>query len=200
MRKQKMMDRPFLHWHDGLLDRDRAVFADELIQAVGMSWNGQCTYQEWIARKTMRQQMNELRMKAHMTKILVIDDDARDRELLAAVLEERGYEVILADNGGTGLMLCHRQTPDAVVLDLNMPRIDGRSLLRQLRILHPTLPVVVFSGLRTEEIEQEMLNQGATAFIQKAFSLDQLGAALQEVLPFPTQANSWMARTPGSSV
>ena len=124
-----------------------------------------------------------------MTKILVIDDDARDRGLLVAVLEERGYEVILADNGGAGLMLCHRRTPDAVVLDLNMPGIDGRSLLRQLRILHPTLPVVVFSG-RTEEVEQEMLNQGATAFIQKAFSLDQLGSALQEVLPSPTQADS----------
>jgi CheY-like chemotaxis protein len=123
-------------------------------------------------------------MKAHMTKILVIDDDARDRGLLVAVLEERGYEVISADNGGAGLMLCHRRTPDAVVLDLNMPGIDGRTILRQLRILHPTLPVVVFSG-RTEEVEQEMLNQGATAFIQKAFSLDQLGSALQEVLPSP---------------
>ena len=119
-----------------------------------------------------------------MTKILVIDDDARDRGLLVAVLEERGYEVISADNGGAGLMLCHRRTPDAVVLDLNMPGIDGRTILRQLRILHPTLPVVVFSG-RTEEVEQEMLNQGATAFIQKAFSLDQLGLALQEVLPSP---------------
>jgi CheY-like chemotaxis protein len=129
-------------------------------------------------------------MKAHMTKILVIDDDASDRDLLAAVLTKRGYEVILADNGGTGLMLCHRRTPDAVVLDLNMPGIDGRSILRQLRILHPTLPVVVFSGHSTEEIEQEMLNQGATACIPKAFSLDQLGSALQEVLPSPTQADS----------
>jgi DNA-binding NtrC family response regulator len=73
-----------------------------------------------------------------MTKILVIDDDASDRGLLVAVLEERGYEVILADKVGAGLMLCHRGTPDAVVLDLNMPGIDGRSLLRQLRILHPT--------------------------------------------------------------
>ena len=125
-----------------------------------------------------------------MTKILVIDDDARDRDLLRAVLTKRGYEVILADNGGTGLMLCHRRTPDAVVLDLNMPGIDGRSILRQLRTLHPTLPVVVFSGHSTEEIEQEMLNQGATACIQKAFSLDQLGSALQEVLPSPTQADS----------
>ena len=125
-----------------------------------------------------------------MTKILVIDDDARDRDLLAAVLTKRGYEVILADNGGTGLMLCHRRTPDAVVLDLNMPGIDGRSILRQLRILHPTLPVVVFSGHSTAEIEQEMLKQGATACIQKAFSLDQLGSALQEVLPSPTQADS----------
>jgi len=125
-----------------------------------------------------------------MTKILVIDDDARDRGLLVAVLEERGYEVIWADSGGAGLTLCHRRTPDAVVLDLNMPGIDGRSLLRQLRILHPALPVVVFSGHSTEEVEQEMLNQGATAFIQKAFSLDQLGLALQEVLPSPTQADS----------
>jgi len=125
-----------------------------------------------------------------MTKILIIDDDALDRGLLVAVLEERGYEVILADNGGAGLMLCHRRTPDAVVLDLNMPGIDGRSLLRQLRILHPTLPVVVFSGHSTEAVQQEMLNQGATACIQKAFSLDQLGSALQEVLPSPAQADS----------
>ena len=124
-----------------------------------------------------------------MTKILVIDDDARDRGLLVAVLEERGYEVILADNAGAGLTLCHRRTPDAVVLDLNMPGIDGRSILRQLRILHPTLPVVVFSGHSTEEVEEEMLNQGATAFIQKAFSLHQLGLALQEVLPSPSSSN-----------
>jgi CheY-like chemotaxis protein len=129
-------------------------------------------------------------MKVHMTKILVIDDDARDRGLLVAVLEERGYEVILADDGLAGLTLCHRQIPDAVVLDLNMPGIDGRSILQQLRILHPTLPVVVYSGHSSEEIEQEMLNQGATAFIQKEFSLDHLGAALQEVLPSPTQADS----------
>jgi len=125
-----------------------------------------------------------------MTKILVIDDDARDRGLLVAVLEERGYEVILADNGGTGLMLCHRGAPDAVVLDLDMPRIDGRSILGQLRILHPALPVVIFSGRGPEEVEEEMLNHGATAFIQKAFSLDQLGLALQEVLPSPIQTDS----------
>jgi CheY-like chemotaxis protein len=120
-----------------------------------------------------------------MTKILVIDDDALDRGLLVAVLEERGYEVIVADSGRAGLMLCHQRTPDAVVLDLNMPGIDGLSILRQLRILHPTLPVVVFSGQSPREVEEEMLNQGATAFIQKAFSLDLLGAALREVLPSP---------------
>ncbi len=120
-----------------------------------------------------------------MAIILVIDDDDQDRGLLAAVLEERGYEVIVADNGGTGLMLCHRKEPNAVVLDLHMPGIDGRKLLRQLRTLHPTIPVVVISGHGTEEVEEEMLNQGATAFIQKAFSLDQLGLALQEVLPSP---------------
>ena len=124
-----------------------------------------------------------------MAKILVIDDNLRDRELLAAVLEERGYEVSLADNGGTGLMLCHRQDPDAVVLDLRMPEIDGRSVLRQLRTLQPSLPVVVFSGHGTQEVEQAVLDEGATAFIQKEFSLHQLGLALQEVLPSPSKGD-----------
>ena len=60
MRKQKMMDRRFLHWHDGLLDRDRAVFADELIQVVGMSWDGRAPIGSGFARKTMRQQVNQI--------------------------------------------------------------------------------------------------------------------------------------------
>ncbi|MCC2644200.1 MAG: Response regulator, CheY-like [Nitrospira sp.] len=126
-----------------------------------------------------------------MAKILVIDDDARDRELVATVLEERGYEVISAENGRTGLMLCHRGDADAVVLDLHMPGgIDGRSILQQLRTLHPSLPVVVFSGHSAEDVEEEVLNQGASAFIRKAFSLHQLGLALQEVLPSPSESQS----------
>ena len=120
-----------------------------------------------------------------MTKILVIDDDTHDRHLIETVLQARGYEVVLAETGGRGLMFCHRQQPDAVVLDLCMPELDGRSVLQQLRTLYPSLPIVVFSGCRTEEVEEAVLNRGATAFLQKAFSLDQLGLALQEVLPPP---------------
>jgi DNA-binding response OmpR family regulator len=135
----------------------------------------------------MSEQVHQIAHKGPMTKILVIDDDARDRNLLFAVLEEKGYEVICAENGRVGLILCHQQTPDAVVLDLDMPGIDGLSLLPQLRILHPTLPVVVFSGRSPQEVEEETLNQGATAFIQKAFSLDLLGSALREVLPSPAR-------------
>jgi CheY-like chemotaxis protein len=133
--------------------------------------------------------MTNEEMRAPMVKILVIDDDAQDRGLIAAVLEERGYEVILAENGRTGLMSCHRHHPDGVVLDLRMPEMDGRSLLQQLRTLHPSLPVVIFSGHGTEEVEQELLSRGATAFIQKAFSLEHLGLALQEVLPPPNKSD-----------
>jgi two-component system, OmpR family, response regulator len=125
-----------------------------------------------------------------MAKILVIDDDARDRELVAAVLEERGYEVMSAENGRTGLTLCHRGDADAVVLDLHMPGIDGRSVLQQLRTLNPSLSVVVFSGERAEDVEEDMLDHGATAFIRKAFSVHHLGLALQEVLPPPSKSQS----------
>lgn len=137
----------------------------------------------------MKQPRAAILSKNDMAKILVIDDNARDRDLLGSVLEERGYEVMFAENGRTGLTLCHRQLPDAVVLDLHMDEMDGRSVLEQLRTLHPSLPVVVFSGHGTEEIEQEVLNRGAAAFIQKAFSLDQLGLALEEVLPSPRKSD-----------
>jgi CheY-like chemotaxis protein len=120
-----------------------------------------------------------------MAIILIIDDDARDRELLTTVLEDRGYVVLVAENGGAGLKICHRHTPDAVVLDLQMPGIDGRNVLRQLRTLYPSLPVVVFSGLKSEGVEEAILDQGASAFLQKAFSLNQLGLALEELLPSP---------------
>lgn len=70
-----------------------------------------------------------------------------------------------------------------------MPELDGRSVLQQVRTLNPTLPVVMFSGHGTEEVEQEMLDRGATAFIQKAFSLEHLGLALQEVLPPPSKSD-----------
>lgn len=137
----------------------------------------------------MREKAIQIADKGHRTKILVIDDDASARGLVVAVLEDEGYEVIGADTGRVGLMLCHQRTPDAVVLDLNMPGIDGASILRQLRILHPTLPVVVFSGTSPHEVEEELLKLGARAFIQKAFSLDMLGSALREVLPAPTRAD-----------
>lgn len=118
-----------------------------------------------------------------MATILIIDDDPRDRELLTTVLEDRGYDVLVAENGGAGLKVCHRHMPDAVVLDLQMPGIDGRNVLRQLRTLYPSLPVVVFSGLKSEGVEEAILDQGASAFLQKAFSLNHLGLALEEVLP-----------------
>lgn len=69
----------------------------------------------------MREEATQIADKADMTKILFIDDDARDRGLLVAVLEEKGYEAICADNSRVGLILCHERTPDAVVLDSICP-------------------------------------------------------------------------------
>src|SRR5688500_6071704 len=124
-----------------------------------------------------------------MVKILVIDDDPKDRALIAEGLEERGYEAIVAENGRRGLMFCHRQQPDAVMLDLCMPEIDGGSVGQQLCTLYTAIPVVVFSACRTEEAEEAVLTSGATAFLQKAFSLEHSGLALQEAPPPPTTSD-----------
>lgn len=66
-------------------------------------------------------------------KILVVDDDPAYRELLAFALEGAGYEVLLAENGAKGLNLAAREKPDAILVDLIMPVMDGIRFLKALR-------------------------------------------------------------------
>ncbi len=120
-----------------------------------------------------------------MPRILVIDDEPGIRGLLAAILERKGYQVLLAENGRKGLALFRRERPDVVVLDLKMPEMDGRTVLKALHTLHPGLPVVILTGIGTEETEQQVRALGAAACIGKEFSLHRLGDTLKHLLPLP---------------
>ena len=127
-----------------------------------------------------------------MSKILVIDDEPGIRELLDTLLSRKGYDVILADSGQTGLEIYRRAHPDFVVLDLKMPGMDGLTVLQQVRRLNPTQPVIVLTGAGTPETEQQVRALGVTEFVEKAFSLHLLGDALKRLLvhtePFGTLA------------
>lgn len=120
-----------------------------------------------------------------MATILVIDDEPGIRGLLATILERKGYEVVLADNGSSGLALFQRKRPDLVLLDLKMPGLPGTAVLRHLHAIDPDVPVVIFTGVGTEMLKHEVRALGAASCIGKEFSLHELGSTLNQLLPAP---------------
>lgn len=104
-------------------------------------------------------------------RVLVVDDDASIRELLATALEDDGYEVVPARNGEDALNVCARWRPDVIVLDLMMPIMDGWTFAKRLRE-RDHIPIVVLSA--SNDLERHGKTVGATDVIGKPFDLDQL--------------------------
>lgn len=120
--------------------------------------------------------------------ILVVDDEESIRSLLQAILQRRHQQVLLAASGTEALDLFRQHEPDVTILDLNMPKMNGLQVLRQIRALSPTAPVIILTGAGTEAAEQEAQAYGVTAFLTKQFSLHELGAALRRVIrDFPVE-------------
>lgn len=114
-----------------------------------------------------------------MAKILVIDDEQAIRTLLDRLLTRTGYDVFLAETGQKGLEIFHREHPNAVILDLKMPGMDGITVLQQIRLADRKIPVIVLTGARILETDQLRQASGVTEFIGKEFSLHRLVDSLQ---------------------
>src|SRR5438105_6094073 len=107
-------------------------------------------------------------------RVLVIDDEPPIREIIADALGEHGFQVEAAANGATALELMRRWAPDAIVLDLMMPRLDGSAFLELLR-LNPefqSIPVLLVTAAYAPQDAAERV--GAKACLAKPFELDHL--------------------------
>ena len=104
--------------------------------------------------------------------ILVVDDDWMNREVMEAHLRIAGYEVILAHGGEDALQLSREQQPDLILLDVRMQGMSGYTVCTQLRAQEATrhIPVVMVTGLDSDEERQKGIDAGADDFIQKPFS------------------------------
>jgi two-component system, sensor histidine kinase and response regulator len=120
-----------------------------------------------------------------VARVLVIDDEAGIRNVLRSTLEASGFEVVLADDGLRGIGVARRQRPDAIVLDLMMPVMDGHTVLDILRADEKTryVPVVVLSALTQPAVKERCLAQGVASFIAKPFDPSDVTAALRDALP-----------------
>ena len=113
-------------------------------------------------------------------RVLVIDDDPDVRTLCKLNLRYDGHEVIEAAGGAEGLELISSDHPDAVLLDVMMPNVDGIQVLHRLRESEETadVPVVILSALVGIDDQIEGLKAGADDYLMKPFSPTDLGAAL----------------------
>ena len=120
-----------------------------------------------------------------MARILIVDDDGPVRAVLADVLRASGYNVTIARSGFEALEICSAIAPDLILLDVNMPAMDGWATLEQLRLARPAARVLMMSG---DDHSAKAAARGATAFIGKPYGrADVLREAALAMGDFPGQ-------------
>ena len=114
--------------------------------------------------------------------ILVVDDDRAVRESLRRSLEFNGYTVSMAGDGAEALAGISTTNPDAVVMDVMMPRLDGIETTRALRSVGNSVPILVLTARDAVGDRVEGLDAGADDYLTKPFALDELLARLRALL------------------
>jgi len=116
-------------------------------------------------------------------KLLLVDDEAYFRLFVGKVLGMSvRCTVTEAHNGQEAITHCQTDNPDLILLDINMPRMDGVQALAQIRALQPATPIVMLTSVSEEAVVEECVTLGASYFIRKDVRADQLKAELQEML------------------
>jgi two-component system KDP operon response regulator KdpE len=113
--------------------------------------------------------------------ILLVEDDQQTRRFLKSSLMHRGWRILEADNGKTGLALVNSDQPDLMILDLGLPDMDGITVMKKLRQVSD-LPVLILSARSQEQNKILALDAGADDYLTKPFGTGELHARLQALL------------------
>ena len=119
-----------------------------------------------------------------MATILAVDDSASLRQMVSFTLKSKGHEVVEAVDGEDGLNAARKQDFDLVITDVNMPKMDGISLIRQLRSLpaYRTTPLLMLTTESGDDKKQQGKSAGATGWLVKPFNPEKLLSVVQRVL------------------
>jgi two-component system, chemotaxis family, chemotaxis protein CheY len=119
-----------------------------------------------------------------MATILAVDDSASMRRMVSFTLKSAGHDVIEAEDGDAAFSKAQEKTVDLVVTDVNMPNLDGISLIKELRSLpdYKFVPILMLTTESSEEKKQQGRAAGATGWIVKPFNPERFIAIVQKVL------------------
>jgi DNA-binding response OmpR family regulator len=117
--------------------------------------------------------------------VLIVDDDERLREYVRVNLEMEGYAVREAGSADEGLEVLNEISPDLILLDVMMPKVDGWEMLRRVQERHGVgaIPVIMFSGKVDEAALREAEARGASGFVGKPFNPQQLIDRAKQLIP-----------------
>ena len=128
----------------------------------------------------------ECSVEEHIQKtgstILVIDDEDSMHDSCTQSLEREGHRVLCAYTGSEGLQVLREERPDAVLLDLKLPRRNGINVLQEISAIDPTIVTVVITGYATIETAVEAMKYGASDFLPKPFTPDELRLIVNRAL------------------
>jgi FixJ family two-component response regulator len=114
-----------------------------------------------------------------LQKVLIVDDDAPVRRVLARHMKMLGHTTIEAGDGAQGLLAVRLSKPDVILLDLRMPKMDGHAFLKQLVAEKNDTAVIVLSGHAEVRDRVEVMLAGAVQFLQKPWSQEELIKAME---------------------
>lgn len=115
-----------------------------------------------------------------MKKLLVVDDEIEICEFLKSFFEDREFQVAVAHSGGKAVEAAALFKPDLVLLDIQMPGMDGLQALKKLKDNHPRLKVIMVTAVETQEKIEEAMRLGADNYITKPLSLEYLEKDVQD--------------------
>jgi two-component system, OmpR family, response regulator MprA len=114
-------------------------------------------------------------------KLLLVEDDEAVAQVLAEAFASNGHETTIRHTGEDGLAYLANERPDAVVLDVRLPRLNGVAVLRRIRSTDPALPVIIMTGLATPGEIEEIRRLGVTEIVEKPEILRHFGEALARI-------------------
>jgi two-component system, OmpR family, KDP operon response regulator KdpE len=115
------------------------------------------------------------------TLILIVEDDPPIENFLTAAMSSQGYRTISARNGETGISLAASWNPDIILLDLGLPDIDGKEVIRRIRLVNQC-PIIIVSARHLDHEKVEALDNGADDYLSKPFSVPELLARIRVAL------------------
>jgi CheY-like chemotaxis protein len=132
-----------------------------------------------------------------MAHLLIVDDDSTIRHLIRRTLERTGHSMVEAENGREAIRTLAQKRADLVLLDLNMPEMEGIETVQEIRRTFPKTKIIVISGVETVYLRgSELL--GADAALRKPFHPEELRETVARVLGAPDRIESPAARTRSS--